>query len=611
MMRYVFVLSYILCASSTYSQFSVRGKIADDSGNALIGANIIIEGTLKGATTNQDGQYQLSNLKPGKYTLLITYVGYEEIKKTIDVKSDQTLDFVIKPLAFVSDEVIVRGLRANDKDPVTKSTINKSDYEQSNLGQDLPILIQTQTSVVTTSDAGAGVGYTGIRVRGTDASRTNVTINGVPLNDAESQDVFWVDIPDFAENADNIQIQRGVGTSTNGSGAFGASMNLLSSSLHSLPYAELKSSAGTFNTFKNSFGAGTGLLNSHFTVDAHASLIKSDGYIDRASSNLKSYYAAAGYYSAKDIIKFIAFGGTEKTYQAWNGIPGVKLNNDTAGMRQYIIDNYLTGTDSLNFLNSKPRKYNSFLYDNQTDNYWQYHYQLIYLRKISDLLTLNLTLHYTKGFGYYEEYKPQQSLSAYKLDDVIIGNDTITTTDLIRRLWLDNDYYGGIFSINYHSNSTDINGGVDLNYYNGLHYGQVIWAKYASNGDIRHEWYNGKGIKDELSEYIKISQQFGDKLSVYADVQDRIIQYKITGTDQNLIDIGQRHNYNFFNPKAGFRFTSAHSISIYSSIGVAQKEPTQADYTDRNAGMPEPKVRGIIRLGERYFPAVKKSNIPL
>jgi len=586
---FVFALACNLCVFQAHAQFVVRGKITDDSGNSLIGANIIIEGTLKGATTDQQGRYQLSNLKSNTYTLIVTYVGYEEIKKVIEIVSDQTVDFTLKPVAFVSDEVIVRGLRANEKDPVTKSTINKGDYAHSNLGQDLPILLQTQTSVVTTSDAGAGIGYTGIRIRGSDASRTNVTINGVPLNDAESQDVFWVDIPDFAENADNIQIQRGVGTSTNGSGAFGASMNLLSSSLHELPYAEVKSSAGTFNTFKNSFGVGTGLLKSHFTFDVHASLIKSDGFIDRASSNLKSYYAAGGYYSNKDIVKFIAFGGTEKTYQAWNGIPGVKLNNDSAGMHQYILDNYLTRADSVNFLTSNPRKYNSFLYDNQTDNYQQNHYQLIYIRKLGDFLTTNLTLHYTKGLGYYEEYKPQQLLSDYKMDNVIVGNDTITTTDLIRRLWLNNDFYGCIFTVNYHSGGTDISGGVTVNSYNGLHYGQVIWARYAGNSEIRHEWYNGKGIKNELSEYFKINQKVSKKLSVFADIQERLIEYEVTGTDQNLIDISQHHKYEFFNPKAGFRLMPSQTVSIYSSIGVAQKEPTQADYTDRSIGMPEPK----------------------
>jgi iron complex outermembrane receptor protein len=589
MIRFIFVWIYLFCGLSVFAQYTVKGKITDDTGNILIGANVIIEGTLKGTITNQDGQYRLSDLKPGQYSILVSYIGYEKIKKTIELEEDKSIDFILKTEAFVSDEIIVRGLRANEKDPVTKSTIDKQEFEHSNLGQDLPLLLQTQTSIVTTSDAGAGIGYTGIRIRGSDASRTNVTINGVPLNDAESQDVFWVDIPDFAENADNIQIQRGVGTSTNGPGAFGASMNLLSASLHSVPYAEVKSSAGSFNTFKNTLGAGTGLINSHFTVDVHASLIKSEGFIDRASSNLRSYYAAAGYYSTKDIVKFITFGGSEKTYQAWNGIPGVKLNNDTAGMRQYIHDNYLTGIDSLNFLNSNPRKYNSYLYDNQTDNYWQNHYQLIYIRKIGNFITSNLTLHYTKGFGYYEEYKPQQSLSAYKLDDIVIGTDTITTTDLIRRLWLDNDFYGGIYSINYHSHRTDISSGFSANWYDGLHYGQVIWARYAGNGEIRHEWYNGEGIKNEQSWYFKVNQQIGDLLNVYADIQQRLIQYKVTGIDKDLLDISQQHKFNFFNPKAGFRFTPSQSFSLYSSFGVAQKEPTQADYTDRKAGIPEPK----------------------
>lgn len=573
--------------TNTQAQHTVSGTVSDNNGEKLIGAYVTVDEG-KSYITDANGKFQIPNLKNGKYSLVISFVGYETGQKEVTIENiDIQADIILQASAIMTDEVIVRGVRANEKDPVTKSTITKQDYEGSNLGQDMPILLQMQTSIVTTSDAGAGVGYTGIRVRGTDASRTNVTINGVPLNDAESQEVYWIDIPDIAEKVDNIQIQRGVGTSTNGAGAFGASMNLLTTSLHQQAYAEAKSSAGTFNTFKNSFGAGTGLLNNHFTFDIRASMIKSDGYIDRAWSNLNSYYAAAGYYSSKDIVKFIAFGGTEQTYIAWNGIPKVKLKNDTAGMHQYIIDNGLTGKDSLNFLNSNPRKYNSSLYDNQTDNYRQNHYQLIYIRKINSDLTSNITLHYTKGFGYDEYYVKDAKLTDYKLNNVIIGNDTIANSNMIYRLFGPvSNFYGGIYRLNYSSNGTDITLGATANEYYAMYYGQVIWAQFASDGPVRYEWYRFRGLKDEQSAYLKINQQIGDNLNVYFDIQGRSLQYSIKGIDQNLNDISQNHNYNFFNPKFGARYNPEHDISVYSSIGVAHKEPAQSDLINIKPGVP-------------------------
>jgi iron complex outermembrane receptor protein len=586
------MILFMVCAmaiSYVHAQHSISGTVTDNIGEKLTGAYVTLDAN-KSFITDANGRFEIPNLKNGNYSLKISFVGYETIIKDVAINNaDIQSDVSLQPSTIMTGEVIVRGLRASDKDPVTKTTIAKQEYERGSLGQDLPILLQNQTSIVTTSDAGAGVGYTGIRVRGSDASRTNVTINGVPLNDAESEDVFWVDIPDFAENVDNIQIQRGVGTSTNGAGSFGASMNLLTTSMRSQAYAEAKSSAGSFGTYKNSFSAGSGLLDNHFTFDVRASLIKSNGYIDRAWSNLSSYYGAAGYYSSKDIIKFIAFGGNEQTYQAWNGIPKVKLNNDTAGMRQYIIDNGLIGNDSLNFLNSNPRRYNSFMYDNQTDNYQQNHYQLIYIRKINSELISNLTLHYTKGLGYYEEYKENASLADYNLSNVTIGGDTIASTNLIRRLWLNNDFYGAIYRLNYTNNGTDITFGALANEYFGWHYGQVIWAQFASEGPIRYEWYRNRGLKDEQSAYLKFNQQIGTDFNFYADLQERLIQYSIKGNDEDLNDLTQTHNNKFFNPKLGGRYTPIQNFSIYTSLGVAHKEPTQTDYTTTKPGFPQVK----------------------
>ena len=588
-MKHIMLFMVFVCVIlRVNAQFTLSGLVRDSNDEKLIGANVIIEGTMKGTSTNLDGQYFLNNVKEGKVEILVSYIGYETIHRTLNLNENKTLDFVLKPSLFISEDAIVRGIRASDKDPVPRTNIAKADFDKQNLGQDLPMLLSLTPSAVTTSDAGAGVGYTGIRIRGSDASRTNVTINGVPLNDAESQDVFWVDIPDFAENVDNIQIQRGVGSSTNGAGSFGATMNLQTTKFNLKPYAGYKSSAGSFNTFKNTFGLGSGLLDSRFTFDARVSLINSDGFIDRAFSNLQSYFVSVGFLSDINIVRLNAFGGTEKTYQAWNGIPKVKLNNDKAGILKYIEDNGLTGRDSVNILMSNPRRYNSFIYDNQTDNYQQNHYQVIYLHKFSNLLTFDGTLHYTRGFGYYEEYKPNQNLTDYNLSDVIIGTDTINKTDLIRRLWLNNDFYGGIFSLCYSNGKTDIILGGAVNEYYGRNYGQVIWAKYFSDGEIRHEWYNEKGIKYDMTVYLKINHQLSNNFSIYGDLQFRHINYKIEGLDQNLRDVGQTHLFNFFNPKAGATYKMNGNQSIYSFIGMSQKEPTRANYVDRKPGTPIP-----------------------
>lgn len=571
------------------AQFVVSGKVTDTNNNAIVGASIALAGTSKGALTDIDGKFAINAVPKGKYLLEVNYTGFKHFSKEIEILSENIiLDIQLSENVTQLEEVVVSAIRASEKDPVSRTNISKSDIEDQNLGQDLPILLNLTPSSVTTSDAGAGVGYTGIRIRGSDASSTNVTINGVPLNDAEDHGVYWVDIPDIASSTQSIQIQRGVGTSTNGAGSFGASMNMQTTKYNPVPYSEMKSTAGSFNTFKNTLGFGTGLLHSCFTFDSRISLIKSNGFIDRASSDLQSYFFSGGYYSDMNIIKINAFGGLEKTYQAWNGIPKVKLNNDTAGIRQYIYDNSLTGADSLNLVKSDPRKYNSFLYKNQTDNYQQNHYQIIYIRKFSEKFSTNATLHYTRGFGYYEEYKTDQLFASYLLNDFIARQDTFKSTNLIRRLFLDNDFYGGILSGNYSDGNTEITIGGALNEYYGLHYGRVIWAQNASNGEIDHQWYYGKGIKDDGTIYLKANQSLSGQIAIYADLQYRHISYYINGTDQNLRSTDQKHFFNFFNPKFGLTFKPGDNQSLYFYSGISQKEPTRANYVDRKPGTPEP-----------------------
>lgn len=608
----------LLCVHATlFSQYSVSGNVSDQDGNPLIGASIVVKETNKGTTSIGNGRYSITNLKSDSYNLVFSFLGYENVVKQIVINSDTKIDVVMSTKSFLADEVIVMATRANEKDPITTTNVSKVQYDKLNVGQDLPILLNMMPSVVTTSDAGGGVGYTSIRIRGTDASRTNVNINGIPFNDAESHSVYWVDIPDIAENVDHIQMQRGVGTSTNGAGAFGASLNLQTTGYRSKPYAEIKSAAGSFNTYKNTVGFGTGLINNHFTFDGRMSIISSDGYIDRASSNLKSYFTTAGYYSNKTIVKFVTFGGQEKTYQAWNGVPSVKLNNDSAGINKYLETMAYWGSvkgdsaDKANIANANSNKYNLYRYKNQTDNYWQQHYQFLISHKLNNQLNFNAALHYTHGYGYYEEYKSNAYLSSYLLDNVIIGVDTITSTDLVRQLWLKNDFYGTTYSVNYKNNSTIIIFGGSANQYVGRHQGEVVWAQYMSNGFIAHSWYRSKGVKNDFSNYIKVSQIVTPQIQLFADIQYRKVEYNIAGTDKNLRDISQTHNYDFFNPKVGISLKIDDNNLIYSTLGISNREPTRTNFVDHRPGTPNPLHEtlqnievGLKSTGNKYVGGV-------
>lgn len=454
------------------------------------------------------------------------------------------------------DEVNVNALRANEKTPMTFTNLSKDEIEEQNLGQDLPYLLSTTPSVVTTSDAGAGVGYTGFRVRGSDATRINVTVNGIPLNDSESQGVWWVNMPDFSSSIDNIQIQRGVGSSTNGAAAFGATINLKTDGLNSKAYAVTNNTIGSFNTRKNNIEFGTGLLNGKFTLDGRLSKISSDGYIDRSTSDLKSFYLSGGYYGTDEVLKAIVFSGKERTYQAWYGVP-----------LSYLVD------DSL-------RTFNPYTYENEVDNYGQTHYQLHYSKQLDALSNYNVALHYTKGAGYYEQFKEGETFTSYGLNDVIVGNDTVTETDLIRRKWLDNDFYGTVFSYNKSVDNLNMTFGGAWNTYMGRHYGEVRWAEFASNGELGHIYYDNDATKEDFNVYGKFQYQHNDKTSLYADIQKRMIDYTFVGLDETGTQTEQTVNYDFLNPKFGVNYQIADNKSAYASFAVANKEPNRNDFVE-------------------------------
>ncbi len=458
----------------------------------------------------------------------------------------------------MTEEVLVNATRAGEHTPMAYSTVTKEDISKANIAQDVPYLLSSTPSLVVSSDAGTGVGYTYINIRGTDVNRINVTIDGIPVNDAESHGVWWVDMPDVASSADNIQIQRGVGTSTNGAGAFGATINFQTSDLKKESYAEINSSYGSFNTSKNTVNFGTGLINKKFAVDGRLSKIWSDGYIDRAFSDLKSFYISGTLYGETSIFKLIIFSGVEHTYQAWNGVPKDSLKTH--------------------------RTYNAYNYKNETDNYWQDNYQLHYSKIINSNFSLDGAIHYTRGKGYYENLVPGTAYSTFNLPNAVINSDTITTSDFITQRWLRNDFYGITYSLNYTKNKINAVLGGGWNQYIGNHFGDIIWARIATFDGESYRWYTGTGNKKDLNTFLKINYSLSDKVNLYGDMQYRKINYSIGGLDENLKDVTQNHNYNFFNPKAGLTYNFSKNQKVYASFGVSQREPVRSDFTDADQG---------------------------
>ena len=481
------------------------------------------------------------------------------------------------------DDVLVSAVRVTTKTPVSFSNLDKKDIKFRNLGQDIPILMNYLPSVVTTSDAGGGIGYTGIRVRGSDATRVNVTINGIPYNDAESQGTFWVNMPDFASSVESLQLQRGVGTSTNGSGAFGASLNMLTDSYASKPSGEISSSYGSSNSNKNTVKFSTGLLNDHFELAGRLSTIKSDGYVDRASSDLKSYFLQGTYVGKTTLIKALVFGGTEKTYQSWNGIDAETLNSD----RTYnSAGKYKDEAGNVHF------------YDNETDNYKQNHYQLHWSESISDKWSSNLAIHYTKGQGYYENFKYNEPVAGYgpieptKMVENDLG-ELVPGTDLIRQKWLDNDFYGTTFSIKYKEEKLDVILGGGWNKYEGDHYGKVIWARNSSQSLPTDHYYDDFSTKTDGNIFAKANYQFTEKLSFYGDLQYRNVKYKANSIETGLVD----DNFNFFNPKAGLNYEINQKNTLYFSYARANREPNRTDYEGGNV---KPEKLNDFELGWRF-----------
>jgi iron complex outermembrane receptor protein len=473
--------------------------------------------------------------------------------------------------------VEVTAIRANEKAPFAKVNLTKKDIEKNNLGQDLPYLLNQTPSVVINSDAGNGVGYTGIRIRGTDASRINVTLNGIPYNDAESQGTYFVDLPDIASSANSIQIQRGVGTSSNGAGSFGGNINLSTNEVNENFYTEINNSYGSYNTWKNTLKFGSGILGKHFTIDGRLSNISSDGYIDRAATHLKSFYFSTAYVDEKNSLRLNIFSGKEKTYQAWNGVPEALLKTD----RTYNISGQeQPGTP----------------YPNETDNYTQTHYQLFYNHQFNKYWKANAAIFLTKGKGYFEEYRADQRLSDYGLPEYIVGTDTTKSTDMVRREWLDNNFYGTIFSLQYKKNNTQFTFGGGWNKYDGKHYGEIIRAVVQPSVPLNYRWYGDlPAYKTDLSLYTKLAQQVSEHWQLFADVQLRNVNYTINGFRDNP-SLVIKNTYTFLNPKIGITYNKK-DWQLYASYALAGKEPNRGDFEAAKTQQPKQEVLNDFEVG--------------
>ncbi|WP_386781298.1 TonB-dependent receptor [Lutibacter aestuarii] len=551
--------------------FTLSGKVTDGN-NPLPGASVLIKGTSKGVTSDFDGNFKL-NLKKGVYTLVVSIISQPK-EVTVNLTKDTFISINMSD-SFVSlDEVLVSAVRVKPSSPVTHNNISKEELEKRNLGQDIPMLLNYLPSVTSSSDAGAGIGYTYIRVRGSDASRINVTLNGIPYNDTESQGTFWVNLGDFTSSTQSMQLQRGVGTSTNGSGAFGASLNLLTDAISENAYGEISSAFGSYNTQKHTVKFSTGKINDHIEIAGRFSKIDSDGYIDRAFSDLKSYFLQGSYVDDNTLIKAITFGNKEKTYQAWYGLTAEELKED--------------------------RKQNPYTYENETDNYWQDHYQLHWNEKLNHNWSTNLGLNYTKGKGYFEQYKEGSAVSKYNNIVEATGTDWYGSpaTDLIVRRWLDNDFYVLNFNANYKNEAYEVISGISASNYTGDHFGEVIWAKqFAENANIRDRYYFSDATKNEFSIYSKASFKLNENLSGLVDLQGRFVNYKTDGltSDRNTLDIDK--SYSFFNPKFGLTYKINNTNSIYTSYARANREPNRDDF--KNGSDVQNEVLNDFELGWR------------
>lgn len=558
--------------------FTLSGSIRDKFTKETINNAVIsFEGIKKTYTTTLNGLFKIE-IPAGAYLMQVKTKGYH--LETADIPVTMDLDFTIlltrdSLKSFTAETVVISGTRATRYTPTTFSKITAEELAENNLGKDLPYLLELTPSVVASSDGGNGTGYTSMRIRGSDMTRINFTLNGFPVNDGESQGVFLVNTPDLASDANDIQIQRGIGTSTNGAGAFGASVNINTNEKRSKPYAEFNNSFGSFNTMKNTIKAGTGELFNHFTFDGRFSHLMTDGFIDRADAKMYAYSLNAAYFNKKSVIRFNVFAGNEVTYQAWNGVEKEQAENDRT-------------------FNSAGTDYGqkAIPYDTETDNYDQKNYQLSFSHQFTNRISANLGFHYTKGSGYFEQYKVDEDLLDY-------GISATNSTDLVRRRWLDNDFYGAIYSLAYKAKNINATLGGGWNQYDGDHFGEIIWAQDASALDINQVYYDNTGLKTDFNSFLKAEYTL-NRFVIFGDVQYRRVSYSVHGIDSDQRVLQEDVDYNFINPKVGLTYLLGEkkNAQAYFSFAMANKEPSRNDFID-NDEAPKPENMMDFELGYR------------
>ena len=564
------LLCFLLINLTANAQHNFKGRVLDKNGLKIKGANIKENNDKITYTDNNGDFYIFSNKKI--INIEITHVGYLKKFDTINISETKEKNFIIEDGILLKDQIKVLSTRAKDDSPYAYENLTLYELNKNNTGRDIPYLLDFTPSVTITSDAGGGIGYTGIRIRGSDANRINVTINGIPYNDAESHGVFWVNLPDIASSTNTIQIQRGVGSSTNGGGAFGGTISIKTGTPSEKAYVDYGTSMGSFKTFKNTLNLNSGLLKQNWNFALRLSKITSDGYVDRAFSNLWSYYAEAAYFTKKSSFQLINFSGKEKTYQSWWGTPESRVFNDLNGMQEVIVNNGFDEEQKDNLLNSD-RTYNHYTYENEIDNYQQDHYQFHYNYDLSNSSNFNLALHYTYGRGYYEQFRKNDLLSnCFNVFENVY-------TNLVRRRWLDNDFYGFTYSYFKQTKKIEFTIGGAYNIYKGDHFGKII-STGIPNMVFEDPYYFSKSDKKDRNIFIKYDMTLSYKLKLFTDMQIRNYSHNSDGSDNDKSVINFNSKNTFFNPKIGFNFKLNPKSNIYSSIAVANREPIRIDFLD-------------------------------
>jgi iron complex outermembrane receptor protein len=609
---YKIFLSFTIigCLSSALFAQKITGFVKDlESQKAIASVGVFADNnfTQSITSTTENGYFELDFNKLTNNKLWFSHPEYTVYSTQIIKQNNNNLQLFIEliPITIQKDAITVSATRAQAKTPTTFVNLNKKEIGAKNFGQDFPYLLQSTPATVVFSDAGAGIGYTGIRIRGVDQTRINVTINGIPVNDGEAQGVFWVDLPDITSSVGSVQIQRGVGTSTNGAAAFGASINVKTDNLPAKAFAQYQTGFGSFNSTRNTIQLGTGTLPNNWNFNGRLSFIKSDGFIDRATSDLKSWYISSSKSVKNGIFKANVFNGHERTYQAWNGVPQSKYNNNSEATENFIAQLYLNDAEATLLRHSNSNTYNAYTYKNQVDDYNQTYYQLFYNHFFNKYLSLNTAVYFTKGNGYYEEYKNDQLLANYGITPIVFDSTTITNSDLVRRRWLDNGLLGGLYNLQYVSPALSFYMGGGYSIYKGSHFGQVLWARSAGKSEIEHEYYRNKAQKNDFNQFAKAVYTI-KRWSLYGDAQIRGIHYQFVGPDRNGTPSDRSEIYLFFNPKIGVTYDIKNNSNAYISIAIANREPVRDDFINSSAiSAPKPErltnIEGGYRIKKERF----------